>query len=138
MLLRRSLIFGAAVLAQIVLSSVCFGYSTDELIGRATNVTTSLARGNVSGAASQAIGGYSVPVARGSNLYLSPGGVGFQQGIKPLGMSNRYMNVGTNYNASVNPLHPTNVSQNVSVNSGTPYFSNSTVIPVPANVKRNN
>ncbi len=135
MLPRRTLMFGVAVLAQVILSGVCFGYSTDELIGKATNVTMSLARGNVSSAASQAIGGYNIPVASGSNLYLNPSSVGFQQGIKPLSASNPYLNFGTNYNASVNPLHPTQLSQNVQVSSGNPYFSNSTTIPVPANLK---
>lgn len=124
------------MLTQMITANVCFGASADELIGKATNVATSLARGNVSGAASSTIGGYNIPVSRQSHIYVSPTHVGFQQPIKPLGVNNPQLNLGTAYNASVNPLRPTQIAQNVQVNSGNPYFSNTTTIPVPANFKR--
>ena len=125
------MLIAAVILGQIVFLSVCDGASTDALIGKAAKVTTSLARGDVNGAAGQAIGGYKIPVAPGSNLYTSPSRVGFQQAVKPLGANQRYLNVGTAYNVSVNPVHPTKIAQNVQVNSGNPYFSNRTTIPIP-------
>ena len=128
--------FTAILLHQVTFSGVCFAASTDELIGRASNVVTTLARGNVSGAAYQAIGGYNVPITRQSSIYASPSQVGFQQSIKPLGVYDPAINAATTYQAAVNPLRPTQVAQSVQVNSGNPYFSNTTTIPVPANIKR--
>ena len=118
-------------LAQILPARFSFAYSTDELIGKAVNATTSLAKGNVSGAAEQAIGGYHIPIAPQTNMHANLGGVSLQQGIKPLSMSNPYLNLGSSYNANANlsPNRYPNLSQNFQVNSNTPYFSNTTSIP---------
>ncbi len=120
----------------MILARVCLASWSDELTGRAVNTATSLAKGDVNGAAGQAIGGYNVPIAPQSNVYLSPGNVGFQQAIRPLSSSNPYLNVGTAYNAGFNPINYSHPSQNVQMNAGNQFFSNSTTVPIPTNFKR--
>jgi len=138
MLKDKNWLFSVAVITvvQITFTSMGLGYSTDDLIGKAANATTSLARGDVNGAASQMIGGYAIPVTQASHIYASPYGVNFQQAVRPLSVSNPYLGVGTTYNAYVNPIHPANIAQNVQVNSGNSYFSNNTTVPIPTRFKR--
>ncbi|OGW84745.1 MAG: hypothetical protein A3C35_01260 [Omnitrophica bacterium RIFCSPHIGHO2_02_FULL_46_11] len=133
---NKRFIFVAGFIAQIFLTGVCFSSSTDELMGRAVNVATSLARRDVNGAAGQAIGGYNVPLTAQTNLSLGLGNIGLRQAIKPLSSSNPYLNVGSTYNAATAfgfNSYP-NLSQNFQVNSNNRYFSNTTTIPT--NFKR--
>lgn len=124
------------MIGQIAFLSVGHSSSTDELIGKTVKVTNSLARGDVNKAAGQAIGGYTFPIARGSSVYASPSRVRIQQPVKMLGTNQLPLNLRTNYNAAVNPLHPTRIDQKVQVHSGNSYVSNTTTIPIPGNLKK--
>ncbi|GEM_PF-6503420 len=128
---NKRFIFVVGLIAPMFLTSLSFASLTDELTGKAVNMATSLARGDTNGAVGQAIGGYNVPLSPQTNLSLSPGNVWISQAIKPLGLNNPYLNVGSTYNAGTafgfggRP----NLSQNFQVNSNNRYFSNTTTVP---------
>lgn len=129
---NRRRILAVGLITGMFLTTVCFAALTDELTQKAVNVASSLSRGDANGAMQGAIGGYNVPLTRQTHLSLGAGNVGLQQAIKPLSLSNPYLNVGSNYNAGTTfGLNGApNLSQNFQVNSNNRYFSNTTSIPV--------
>ncbi len=112
-----------------------FAATTDEWIGKAANAATSLASGNTEGAVQQMVPNYYVPLTGQSGIQAGPGSVNFHQQVpgvsqlstKAFGVSGTY-HAGASYGLNRLPTP----SQNVQVNAGNQYLSNTTtVLPPP-------
>lgn len=116
------------------LNGAAFAATTDEWVGKAANAATTLASGSTEGAVQQMVPSYYVPLTGQSGVQAGPSSVNFHQQIpgvnqlstKAFGVSGTY-NAGASYGLNRLPAP----SQNVQVNAGNQYLSNTTTVSPP-------
>lgn len=104
-----------------------YAVNTDELLYKAGQAAQSAARGDVQGAAYQAVPGYSAPLGR-THVYANAAQIGASQPLIPTQqIGNLPYWLSGNYNISV-PVRPSLPKPNQNVNVGVhgKYFSNNT------------
>lgn len=111
-----------------------FAATTDEWVGKAANAATTFASGSTEGAVQQMVPSYYVPLTGESGVQAGPSSANFHQQIpgvsqlstKAFGMSGTY-HAGASYGLNRLPTP----SQNVQVNAGNQYLSNTTTVSPP-------
>lgn len=115
------------IVFKVFLPSACAD-STEGLIRRAINASTSLANGNYTAAAGQAIPGKNFGQGQ-TSVHVNPTSVGVHQGVPGLPqVGNKYVNLNSGFNAygHINSKGQPTVRRNFQVQTGSRHVRNTT------------